>query len=163
MDAMPEPVDPVEVTVRDARPEDFPALQRIYRRASLSNPGDRAALIAHPEHLKLADDLIDRGRTHVATLTDGTVVGFASTTPLGAGVLELDDLFVDPDWRRRGAAQRLVQHIAAEAAVEHATRIDVTANAHAMEFYLAAGFTGTDVTRTPLGSGSRMHLVVPTE
>jgi len=158
-----ESVEPVAVTVRDACPEDFPALQRIYRRASLSNPGDRAALIAHPEHLKLADDLISRGRTRVATLTDGTVIGFAGTTALAPGVLELDDLFVDPDWRRRGAAQRLVQHIAAEAASQHGTRIEVTANAHAMEFYLAAGFTGADPTRTPLGSGSRMHLVVRAE
>jgi len=98
----------------------------------------------------------------VAGLPDGTVIGFASSTVVDDGVLELDDLFVDPDWRRRGAARLLVQRIVADAAREHATRIDVTANAHAMEFYRAAGFTGSERTRTALGGGSRMHLMVAT-
>ena len=153
-------VEPVEVTVRDTQAADFPALQRIFRRASLSNAGDRPALIAHPEHLVLADDLVERGRTRVATLPDGTVIGFASSTVVDDGVLELDDLFVDPGWRRRGAAALLVRRIATEAAEERATRIDVTANTHAMAFYLAAGFTGDERARTPLGGGSRMHLLV---
>ena len=39
----------LEVTVRAAIPGDIPELQRIYRGASLSNDGDRDALLRHPE------------------------------------------------------------------------------------------------------------------
>ena len=148
----------VEVVVRSARPEDHPALQRIFRNASLSNPGDRAGLLARPEALRLDDDLIDRGRTRVAALTDGTIIGFASTSAVDRSTVELDDLFVDPHWRRQGAALRLVQQIAREAADEHIVVVDVTANDHALEFYQAAGFQADGPVRTELGGGIRMHL-----
>ena len=148
----------IGVVVRSARPEDHPALQRIFRSASLSNPGDRAGLLAHPEVLKLDDNLIGRGRTRVAALTDGTIIGFASTSAGDRDALELDDLFVDPDFRRHGAALRLVQQIVSEAADEQVVQINVIANAHALEFYLAAGFESDGSTRTPLGVGIRMHL-----
>jgi N-acetylglutamate synthase-like GNAT family acetyltransferase len=148
----------IGIVVRSARPGDHSALQRIYRRASLSNPGDRAGLLAQPGVLTLDDNLIGRGRTRVAALTDGTIIGFASTSAGDRGALELDDLFVDPDWRRHGAALRLVQQIASEAADEQIVLISVIANAHALEFYLAAGFENDGSTRTPLGVGIRMHL-----
>ena len=83
--------------VRHAAADDLPALARIFRAASLSNAGDRDALLAHPEALILSAELLAGGRTRVATDADGTVVGFAGTRPTGPGVLELDDLFVDPD------------------------------------------------------------------
>jgi ribosomal protein S18 acetylase RimI-like enzyme len=147
------------ISVRAARTDDEPALSRIFRRASLSNPGDRAALLAHPEALELPDDLISRGRTWVAT-ADGAVVGFASSRPTEPGVLELDDLFVDPDERRRGAARQLVLCIATSATAEDVDRIDVTANPHAFDFYRAAGFLDGTRADTELGSGRRMHLAV---
>src|SRR3954454_21324929 len=99
-------------SVRDAEPGDEPALARIFRSASLSNAGDRDALLAHPEALTLSADLPARGRTRVATAADGTVVGFASTRPTTPGVLELDDLFVDPEAMRTGVARQLILHIA---------------------------------------------------
>jgi len=92
----------VGIDVRPATPADEPAVARIYRSAALSNEGDRGVLLAHPDALVLDDDLLARGRTRVATGGDGTVVGFASTRPTAPGVLELDDLFVDPGARRLG-------------------------------------------------------------
>ena len=92
--------------VRTAVADDVPALAGIYRRASLSNDGDRPFLLAHPEALVFDDALVHDGRTRLAT-EDGTVVGFA-TTRLVDGAVELDDLFVDPDHMRRGIARRLV-------------------------------------------------------
>jgi hypothetical protein len=65
--------------VRDAHAHDEPALERIFRKASLSNAGDRDALLAHPEALTLPADVLARGRTLVATVADGSVVGFATT------------------------------------------------------------------------------------
>src|SRR5690348_3198662 len=113
------------IHVRDAHAEDEQALARIFREASLSNVGDRDALLAHPEALALSPDLIAGGRCRVATLGDGTVVGFATARPTDPGVLELDDLFVDPDHTRTGAARALILRIATEAARDDASRIEV--------------------------------------
>ncbi|NYJ04183.1 GNAT family N-acetyltransferase [Petropleomorpha daqingensis] len=148
------------IDVRAATAADEAAVARIFRSASLSNEGDRDVLLAHPEALVLADGLLARGRTRVATSGDGTVVGFAGTRPTGPGVLELDDLFVDPGARRLGAARRLIQRIVAEAAEEGIDRIEVTANPHALGFYEAVGFVADGRAGTEFGSGLRMHLPV---
>ena len=148
------------IHVRTAGSADEPALARIFRRASLSNAGDRDALLAHPEALILGKDLIDRGRTRVATLSNGRVIGFATTRPTERGVVELDDLFTDPDVMRQGAARRLVAHLVAEAAADRVHRIDVTANPHALAFYRAVGFVDDGQVATQFGPGHRMHLDV---
>src|SRR3954454_5426996 len=116
-----------DVFIHEARADDESALLRIFRRASLGNIGDRDALIAHPEVLELSEDLLSRGRARVATVADGTVVGYASTSPSGSRSIELDDLFVAPAWQRHGAARRLVARVVAEAAAEGVMRIEVTA------------------------------------
>lgn len=146
--------------VRGAVAADEPALARIFRDASLANAGDRDALLAHPEALNLSTDLVARGRTRVATVSDGTVVGFATTQPTDPGVLELVDLFVDPSAMRTGVARRLLFHIATEAARDGVARIDVTANPHALGFYGAVGFVAGDRVETEFGAGDRMHLDV---
>jgi N-acetylglutamate synthase-like GNAT family acetyltransferase len=146
------------MTVRAAEAGDHPALARIFRQASLSNAGDRDALLAHPDALVLSDDLIARGRTVVATGADGTVVGFASTSPAGQGVLELDDLFVDPDAMRQGVARQLIGSLAVEAAGAGVARVEVTANPHARAFYEAVGFIAGERVDTEYGPGVRMVL-----
>jgi hypothetical protein len=65
----------------------------VFRRASLSNAGDRATLLAHPEHLILGPDGLAERRTLVAD-ENGSVVGFATWTDAD-GVFELEDLFVE--------------------------------------------------------------------
>jgi ribosomal protein S18 acetylase RimI-like enzyme len=147
------------IHVRDADPGDEPALARIFREASLSNVGDRDALLAHPEALNLAVDLAS-GRTRVATDADGTVLGFATTQHTGPGVLELDDLFVDPKAMRKRVARHLILRIATEADREDVVRIDVTANMHAFGFYEAIGFVAGSQVDTEFGAGQRMHLDV---
>jgi uncharacterized membrane protein YphA (DoxX/SURF4 family) len=66
------------IVVRAATARDESALARIYRRASLANPGDRPALLAHPEVLRLPKDIVTSGRTRVASIS-GTIIGFART------------------------------------------------------------------------------------
>jgi GNAT superfamily N-acetyltransferase len=146
--------------VRHAAADDLPVLARIFRAASLSNAGDRDELLAHPETLTLPAELLAGGRTRVATDADGTVVGFASTRPTGPGVLELEDLFVDPDAMRTGVARRLIGRIAVEAEREGIVRIEVAANPHALGFYAAVGFVAGARVDTEFGSGLRMHLEV---
>jgi GNAT superfamily N-acetyltransferase len=148
------------VVVRDANRDDYAAMARIFRRASLANPGDREALLAHPHALQLPDELIRAGRARVAVLPDATIVGFASTRPSETGVLELDDVFVEPVWQRRGVARCLMCQIAAEAREEGKIRIEVTANPHALAFYHSVGFVPDSETETEFGPGLRMHLEV---
>src|SRR3974390_2038656 len=88
---------------------DLPAAADVYRRASLSNAGDRDNLLAHPELLILGPEGLAGGRTYVAE-EDGSVVGFATWAEADGGI-ELEDLFVDPGWRRRGIAIALVGRI----------------------------------------------------
>src|SRR4029077_14804108 len=97
------------VAIRDAGPDDMTGLREVYRRASLSNNGDRPNLLAHPEYLELSDQGVRDGRTRVAD-AGGRVIGFA--TWLGTGdVTEIEDLFVDPDWMRGGVGRALVQDL----------------------------------------------------
>lgn len=88
---------------------DFFAVSDVYRRASLSNAGDRDDLLAHPEYLILGPDGLAEGRTIVAE--EGSLVGFATWNEAG-GIIELEDLFVDPAWMRRGITTALVNRIA---------------------------------------------------
>src|SRR4051812_15776368 len=149
-------------SVRDAAEGDEPALAGIFRRASLSNAGDRGVLLAHPDALTLPDDVLASGRTRVATDAHGTVVGFARTRPTERGVLELDDLFVDPDAMGRGVARQLLLRMGAEAASEDVDPIDVTAHDPAPALSPSGGFpTGAPV-ETEFGPAQRMPLDVAT-
>jgi ribosomal protein S18 acetylase RimI-like enzyme len=135
---------------------DLPAARSVYRRASLSNEGDRPSLLAHPEYLILGPAGLAEGRTHVAE-QDGTVVGFA-TWAEADGTIDLEDLFVDPDYRRRGLAAALVARTAEVLRARGVERLEVTANPHAMGFYRAAGFTDSGVAETEFGTAPRMVL-----
>ena len=142
--------------IRRADLADLDAIRAIFRAASLSNEGDRAALLAHPEVLEFPEDAVVDGRIRVAVDDDGTVVGFAGITPY-ADAWELDDLFVAPVHMRRGFATALVRQLLAEADV---TAIEVTANPHAMAFYRSVGFVENGVEQTRFGPAPRMRLNV---
>ena len=63
--------------IRWSTPADLSALTDVFARASLSNEGDREALLVHPEALVLEGDGIAEGQTRVATNGDD-IVGFAT-------------------------------------------------------------------------------------
>jgi len=141
-----------EPLIRVAVHADLGALRDLYRRSSLSNAGDRASLLAHPEALEFAGDAVGEGLTRVAVV-DGRIVGFA--TLLGDG--ELEDLFVDPDWMRRGIGRALVLDAVVLAPAHGLDRIEVTANGQALDFYESVGFVYDGEVETAFGRGSRMH------
>ena len=132
--------------IRLGVPADLPAASGIYRSASLSNAGDRDNLLAHPEYLILGPEGLAEGRTYVAE-EKGVLVGFATWNEAG-GTIELEDLFVDPGWRRRGIATALVNRIADVLRARGVERLEVTANPHAGGFYGAAGFIDCRVAGT---------------
>jgi GNAT superfamily N-acetyltransferase len=146
--------------IRTAVAGDLPALREVFRAASLSNAGDAPMLLARPEFLNFAGDGIAAGRTLVAVAGphgDGRVLGFV-TVAEGENGLQLEDLFVDPDWRRRGAARRLVLNVVATARQTGHRHLWVTGNPHALDFYRAVGFVETSRIATELGTGLRMCL-----
>ena len=142
--------------IRRARLDDHGDLSEIFRAASLSNDGDRENLLAHPEFLELSPGAIVEGRLRLAEI-DGVTVGFATGLPADRDV-ELEDLFVHPDWMRRGVATRLVADLIERSRAAGASRVVVTANPHASAFYAASGFRGSEEVDTHFGPGARMYL-----
>jgi GNAT superfamily N-acetyltransferase len=139
-------------------PADLPAASDVYRSASLSNASDRDNLLAHPEYLVLGPEGLAEGRTFVAE-EEGALVGFATWIEAG-DLFELQDLFVDPLWRRRGIAAALVNHITQVLRARSVGRLEVTANPDAMGFYRAAGFVDCGVADTVFGTAPRMALAI---
>ena len=144
--------------IRLGVPADLPAASDVYRSASLFNAGDRDNLLAHPEYLILGPEGLAEGRTHVAE-DDGSVVGFATWIE-AAGIIELEDLFVDPGWMRRGIATALVDRIADVLRARGVERLEVTANRLALGFYRAVGFIDCGVAETVFGAAPRMVLAI---
>jgi hypothetical protein len=92
----------VSLIIRTAGPDDLPRLRTVYRRSSLSNEGDREALLQHPGYFVLPDGAVLEGRTRVAERPRTGIVGFATVERHSSGA-ELVDLFVDPDSMRQGS------------------------------------------------------------
>jgi len=147
-------IDPL--LIRSAVATDLPGLRDVFRRASLSNEGDRAFLHSRPELLDLSDEHVLAGRTHLAEL-GGSVVGFA-TIVLGDSAAELEDLFVDPDQWRQGIGRALVAGVVAAARQAGCSRVEVDANRHALAFYLEVGFVGAEPVVLEHGTAIRMGL-----
>lgn len=154
------------MVIRTARHADLPQLQRIFRAASLSNSQDVAELLAHPEYLEFSGDGLSTGATRVAAVPgegQEVIVGFATVQPGGqdGDEPELEDLFVDPGWRRRGVARRLVVDAVETVRAADQRSIVVTGNEHALPFYRAAGFVEFGSVVTELGSPApRLRLAV---
>jgi GNAT superfamily N-acetyltransferase len=146
------------VTIRTAVAGDLDGIRGVFRRASLSNAGDRAVLLAHPDVL-VWPDAIAAGRTRVAVEDGGAIAGFASTVVVD-GRLDLEDLFVEPDRMRQQVARRLVADVVAAARAEGFGAVEVEANPHAMDFYRAVGFVPYGRARTRFGPAERLRLAV---
>ncbi len=145
-----------DISIRLASDCDLDVLRDIYRRASLSNDGDRANLLASPAALHWGGDGIAAGRTRVAMDRYGRILGFATVVSIEGG-LELEDLFVDPDAMRQGVASQLVLDAVVQAARDGVAWIEVTANHHAAEFYASAGFARIGDEQTLFGPAPRLR------
>ena len=144
--------------IRLGTPADYPAVAAVYRRASLFNDGDRDNLLAHREHLVLQPDGLEQGRTYVAEKR-GSVIGFASWVET-AETVDLEDLFVEPTWMRRGVATALVACIVDVLRSHGVSCLVVTANPHALGFYRCVGFRDIGTAMTEFGEAPRMALVI---
>jgi ribosomal protein S18 acetylase RimI-like enzyme len=137
-------------------------LEALQLRASLTNAGDRDALLAHPDAIELPTDQIAAGAVFVSE-RNSVIVGFAALLPRPDGDVELDGLFVDPDVRRCGVGRSLVDHCVQIVRAQGSTALCVIGNPHAYDFYLACGFTVTGTIETRFGSGLLMRKTVVEE
>lgn len=100
------------------------------------------------------DDFSPRGlqekEIHVAE-SEGRVVGWASLIPKGEVAL-LDDLWIEPNWIRRGIGSLLFGHARERARQMGATRLEWEAEPNALGFYeVMGGRYLRDSERTPFG------------
>lgn len=134
-------------------------LEALQLRASLTNAGDRDALLAHPDAIELPVDQIAAGGVFVSEM-NGAIVGFAALIPRPDGDVELDSLFVDPDVRRCGVGRSLVDYCAQIARAQQSVAVCVIGNPHAYDFYSACGFEVVGTIETRFGPGIRMRKIV---
>jgi GNAT superfamily N-acetyltransferase len=148
-----------EIRVRRALASEREALEALQRRASLSNAGDREALLANPDAIELPVEQIASGQVFVLEAR-GSVRGFAAMLRREDGDAELDALFVEPtDWRR-GYGAALVDHCARIARDRGAKALHVIGNPHAAEFYGRCGFEADGTTQTRFGVGILMRKLL---
>jgi N-acetylglutamate synthase-like GNAT family acetyltransferase len=135
-------------------------LEALQLRASLTNAGDREALLQHPDAIEVPMEQIISGSVVVCE-RDGVILGFAAVLPRQDGEAELDALFVDPEARRCGIGRALVAHCAETARTQNSPALCVIGNPHAAAFYKACGFEIVGITETRFGPGLLMRKVVP--
>jgi GNAT superfamily N-acetyltransferase len=141
-----------QILIRAAVPSEKEELEALQLRASLTNPGDRDALLANPDAIEVPTEQLAGGRVFLAEL-NGAMVGFAAVEPRADGETELDALFVEPKIRRRGIGRLLVEHCAQVARKNGSAALHVIGNPHAEEFYFACGFKQIGTTQTRFGVG----------
>jgi len=144
-----------DLRIRVAQPSEKLQLEQLQWRASLGNPGDRDALLSHPDAIELPAEQIAAGAVFVAE-SEGVVVGFAAVEPRADGDSELDALFVDPHMQRRGIGRGLIEYCAEFAQRQGSRALHVVGNPHAQAVYEACGFEVTGTTETRFGQGLLM-------
>jgi GNAT superfamily N-acetyltransferase len=134
-------------TIRPARLNEREALEDLQLQASLMVMQDRADLLANLDAVDLPADQIADGNVYVCETDDG-VVGFGVVLPRTDGDAELDGLFVRPDVWGEGYGRLLVAYGEGLARAAGARQLHVIANAAALGFYTACGFTGVGRVQT---------------
>ena len=140
------------VKVRQAGPDDQQQLNTVMRCASLAVETGEVLqrLMEEPEHLQVDDQLVAAGQVVLAE-ADGVVVGLASFVITESAHAELDGMFVDPSYWRRGIGRMIFEATERELIARQATGIRVVSGASAVDFYKSVGFSIVGEERTPLG------------
>jgi GNAT superfamily N-acetyltransferase len=147
------------IVIRRAAAGERADLEALQRRASLNNPGDRDAILAHPDAIELPPEQIASGAVRVAE-QDGVRRGFSVVLRRDDGDAELDGLFVDPVAWRSGIGRALVEDAVRQARELGASILHVVGNPHAEGFYAAVGFTTHGTFETRFGTGLLMRKML---
>jgi GNAT superfamily N-acetyltransferase len=149
----------LRMRIRPGTPNERAAVESLQFRASTELPAYRDAILQHPDSIGLASELLTEGRVRVAETKD-SLIGFSVLLAPIADTMELDGLFVDPSWWRRGVGTALMLDAFCVARAEEAARIEVTANILATGFYEKLGFSRLHETHTRFGPAQRMRYLI---
>ena len=145
------------IRLRTARLDDIPRLIDVQRRASFIWETYREALTAHPEVIDVPVEQVRSGSVRVVTDEHDIPIGFSAVIARGDAV-ELDGLFVAPEWMRRGLGGALVADVVTRARSRGGASYHVVANPGAVPFYKRHGFRQTGATETRFGPAPRFTL-----
>lgn len=145
--------------IRTARVDELENLEALQRRASLANPGDRDAILAHPDAIVIPPGQLAAGQVFVAE-SDGSLLGFSAVLDREDGQTELDGLFVEPSLWRAGVGRLLVERARDYGRQHSAAWLHVVGNPHAEGFYEACGFVTYGSQQTEFGPGLLMRVAV---
>jgi GNAT superfamily N-acetyltransferase len=139
--------------------DDREHLIEVQRRASLAVASEevRRELMDNPGIVDLDPGMIARNEVFVAEI-DGRTVGFAAIIAHEGNDAEVDGIFVERSYWRRGIGMALLHQLEREARAWNATRLHVVANAEAEAFYAAAGFVTTGERRMPFGPNALLMV-----
>ena len=136
----------MSVTIRTAVPGDLPTVAELLL-ASATDQGSPESLVVDADSL-LRDGFGERPRFHLLVAEDGVrLVGLALyffnySTWISTNGLYLEDLYVVPEFRRRGVARDLMRRLAQIAVQERCGRFQwsvVRSNTGAIRFYESVG------------------------
>lgn len=99
---------------------------------------------------------IAQGGTLVATI-DASLAGFSVVVARADGSVELDGLFVEPRWTRRGIGRRLVEEACEQARQRHAKALEVVTSPENQAFYAGCGFVVVGEAETRFGKAVTMR------
>ncbi len=117
----------------------------------------REQILAHPDAIEIPVAAVASGHARVAMLAE-RMVGFSIVLPLAERLAELDGLFVEPEFKRRGLGRALLQDAFSMARARGVRRIEVTSNLEAVGFYEKIGFVADGPAPTRFGPALRMHI-----
>lgn len=149
-----KPMERIEIRLANTSERKF--LEELQWRASLNNEGDRSALLANPDAIELPLSQIANDLVFVAE-EDDCIKGFAAILLRTDGNVELDALFVEPEYWKQGIGRALVEHCCSQANAKGANCLHVIGNTHAEGFYVSCKFNATGTIDTRFGVGLLME------
>lgn len=150
--------------LRAGRADERQSLEALQHRALVACPDLRPRLMAHPDMIALPRAHLAQGYVRVAE-ADGQVLGFSVVLPRGAGLFELEGLYIEPACWRRGIGRALVAAAAeltgadlAEAGQLETLELEALARPGVEAFYVKLGFVPKGAAMTAFGPARRMVL-----
>ena len=110
-----------------------------------AGPEDEARIkqLIHEAHINPIG--LDWQRFILATTTEGAVIGCGQIKPHRDGSSELASIVVDPDWRDRGIASRIIEHLVDS----HSGKLYLTCRGSLEPFYERFGFVTLPLEEMP--------------
>ncbi len=109
----------------------------------------------------------EKGGAFWVAVIDARVVGMFGLEPSGPEAMELRRMYVDPDWRRRGIARKMLQFAEDHCRAHHLSRLDLSTSevqSDALSLYRNAGYQlvreeiADAASNKTIGGGIRRYL-----